>query len=155
MTSAIRWEPIEDLKAIRDVVERLLIRPLTDLPLATIRDLQIVGARHPLDVYETEEGYVAEVEAPGFSADEIRVSVTGVTLTVEGKRTAEGRAYTRRERGAGALKRTLRVPSGVDLDGITARLEKGVLFLSMPKFQEPPQTVEPDEDIADQEDSDE
>ena len=142
MTSAIRWEPIEDLKAIRDMVERTLIRPLVNLPLVTIMDVQILGARHPLDVYETEDGYVAEVEAPGFMADEIVVSVTGLKLTVEGKRAVEGRAYTHHESGMGRLKRTFRVPLGVAVDGITATLDHGVLVLTMPKIQDLPQAVD-------------
>ena len=108
-------------------------------------DVQILGARHPLDVYETEDGYVAEVEAPGFMADEIGVSVTGVKLTVEGKRAVEGRAFMHHERGPGKIKRTFRVPPGVNVDGITASLEEGVLVLSMPKFKELPKTVDGDE----------
>lgn len=145
MTSAIKWEPIEDLKAIRDMVERTLIRPLVDLPLATIRGVQILGVQHPLDVYETEGGFVAEVEAPGLRAEDVSVSVTGRRMTIEGKRSVAGRAYVHRERGAGDLWRTLKVPRGVDVNAITAKLENGVLVLTMPKIQDLPRAVDESE----------
>jgi len=132
MTSAIRWEPIEDLKAIRDLVDRTFIRPLSSLSLPGLASFHTL-----LDLYETEEAYVAEVTVPGLEADDLDISVSGRKLTVRGERkSAEATpSYLHRERPGGKLSRAMRVPKDVDVDQIAAKLKGGVLTVTMPKGQ--------------------
>jgi HSP20 family protein len=130
MTSSIKWEPIEDLKAIRDLVDRTVIRPLTSISLPGLGSF---GAL--LDMYETEGAYVAEVTVPGLEAEDLDISVSGSKVTVKGERKAPAGAptYLHRERPAGRLRRALRVPKDVAVDQITAKLGNGVLTVTMPK----------------------
>jgi HSP20 family protein len=132
MTSAIRWEPIEDLKAIRDLVDRTIIRPLSSISLPGLASFHTL-----LDLYETEGAYVAEVTVPGLEADDLDISVSGAKLTIRGERKAAASApsYLHRERPGGKLSRAMRVPKDVDASQITAKLKDGVLTVTMPKGQ--------------------
>jgi HSP20 family protein len=132
MTSSIKWEPIEDLKAIRDLVDRTVIRPLASISLPGLGSFCTL-----LDMYETEGAYVAEVTVPGLEAEDLDISVSGSKLTVKGERKApeETPTYLHRERPTGRLSRALRVPEDVDVSQIAAKLATGVLTVTMPKGQ--------------------
>jgi HSP20 family protein len=133
MTSAIKWEPIEDLKAIRDVVERTLIRPWIELPLATIKHMQVLGVRNPVDIYEMPDAFVAEMETPGLRPEDVHISVVDRKLTVRIEPPAASRSYVHRERAVRPFSRSLTVPPKVDVSGISARLQNGILVLTLPK----------------------
>jgi HSP20 family protein len=130
MTSSIKWEPIEDLKAIRDLVDQALIRPLKSISLPGL------GSFHTLvNLYETGEAYVVEATVPGLEADDLDISVSGHKLTIQGERkSAEATSKCLyRERPRGRLARTLRIPRDVDPKQISAKLSSGVLCVTMPK----------------------
>jgi len=155
MTSSIKWEPIEDLKAVGDLLNRVLIRPWVNVSIPGLRSMQVLGVRQPVDMYETDEAFVAELDVPGTDAEGLNVVVSGATVTVSGERCLPGDceegegpaderpadvrppAYVRRERPHGRFSRRLTVPAGVEVDRITARLRNGVLVLSMPKKAKP------------------
>ena len=134
MTSSIKWEPIEDLKAIRDLVDRTLIRPLSSIPLPGL------GSYFTLvDLYETPEAYVLEATVPGVQAGDLDITVTGRKLTIRGERKAPEAAptYLHRERPPGKLSRTMRIPKDVDTSQISAKLAGGVLAVTLQKKKTP------------------
>lgn len=151
MTSSIKWEPIEDIKAINDTLRSFCARSWGRVPLP-----KWLGIRPPMDVAETDEAFVAKIDLPGVQATDVEVSVSTSRVTIKGKRslpaaeaakgkeTAEGEEATQdlkrmlRERPSGAFSRTLTLPDEVDAEQISARLEQGVLTLTMPKTAEAP-----------------
>jgi len=144
MTSSIKWEPVEDLKAIGNLVSRVLIRPWVNVSIPGLRSMQLLGVRQPVDLYETDEAFVAELDVPGMVAEDLNVVVSGAKVTVTGERCLPGDceetekpAYVRRERPRGSFSRKLTIPAGVEVDQIKARLQNGVLVLSMPKKAKP------------------
>lgn len=105
------------------------------------------GATHPVDLYETDDALVFEMAVPGFSHDDLDISVEGRQLTVrtvsaqdqdEDAEAAsdEGRRYWLRNIARGEIGRTLRMPSNVDVDAIEARVAEGMLVVRMPKLDE-------------------
>jgi HSP20 family protein len=140
MTSSIKWEPIEDLKAINDTVRSLCARSWGRVPLP-----KWLGIRPPMDVAETGEAFVAKLDLPGVQAADLEVSVSGSHVTIKGKRPPAAMEATEggeeaqvqksvlRERPTGAFSRTLTVPDQADAEQISARLQQGVLTLTMPK----------------------
>ena len=132
MTSSIKWEPIEDLKAIRAMIGRTFSRPRVAVPMR-----ELIGARASVDLYETAEGYVAEIDVPGMEVGDLDISVSRSRLTVTGERRSpeESASYLHRERSVAKLKRTLRVPGDADVDQITAKLNSGVLTVTMPRCE--------------------
>jgi HSP20 family protein len=91
-----------------------------------------------LNIWDDGQKLYAEAELPGFSMDDIEVSVMGSQLTVKGRREfrkEEGTTYHRRERYTGEFTRSLTLPTDVDPDKVEASLKDGVLTVVMPKAE--------------------
>ena len=93
-----------------------------------------------LNVWEDAEAFHVEAEVPGLSQDQLQVAVTHKTqLLIQGERKpqepAEGR-WHRRERGQGRFQRLVELPAPVGADKVEAKLENGLLFLTLPKAEE-------------------
>lgn len=90
-----------------------------------------------MNVWEDESNIYAEAELPGMTQDQLEIYVTeGNQFTLQGERSATEQAnmaWHRRERGAGKFSRTLTLPTNVDADKVEARLEQGVLHVTLPK----------------------
>lgn len=67
-----------------------------------------------------------ELEVPGFGSEDIDISVEGKILTVSGKK------------GVRTFKRSYRLSSKVNTDAITAKVENGLLTLTLPSSEEAP-----------------
>jgi HSP20 family protein len=91
----------------------------------------------PVDIYETDDALVLEVELPGVSKDAVSVELHEQTLTLRGKRTREpavtGGQYQWEEGRYGAFQRAFRLPTSVDQAKIQATYTNGVLALRLPK----------------------
>lgn len=99
------------------------------------------GVFPAVNLYETGDAYVLTAELPGVSPEQIRVSLEGATVTLEGQRAIEypereGASVHRRERPAGAFRRAFELPGVVDADKVEALHRNGVLILRLPKTPE-------------------
>lgn len=92
------------------------------------------------DLYENDEAYVLEMELPGFSRQDIELTVERNVLTVGGQRSAEeeaeGVTYHLRERGTSRFSRSFALPRSMDAEGVEARFDNGVLTVTLPKAVE-------------------
>jgi HSP20 family protein len=92
-----------------------------------------------LNVWEDDSNVYVEAELPGMTQDQLHIYVTqGDQLTIKGERTAgEPRQGTwhRQERGFGKFQRVVTLPVPVDADKVEAKLENGVLLLTLPKAE--------------------
>ncbi len=83
------------------------------------------------DIHEDKDNYFAQFEVPGVKKEDVKVELNNqlLTVTVEKKeKTADGeQSYT--------LTRSVSVPDGVRPDGIAAKLESGVLSVTLPKAE--------------------
>lgn len=90
-----------------------------------------------LNLHETENAFTIEAELPGFTEEDVELGVQGDVLTLKGSRTAEtqaeGSTYHRRERWSGSFERTLRLPTDIDAEKVSATLTNGVLTITLPK----------------------
>lgn len=91
-----------------------------------------------VNLWEDKDNLYAEAELPGLTHDDIEVYVQGDQLTIRGERKALGDKgrWHRQERGYGKFQRVLALPVAVDADKIEAKLDQGVLFLTLPKSPE-------------------
>jgi HSP20 family protein len=91
----------------------------------------------PIDIYETDDVLVFEVELPGVSTDAISVELHEHTLRLSGERTREpalkGGQYQREEGRYAPFQRAFRLPTIVDQGKVQARYNNGVLALRLPK----------------------
>lgn len=93
-----------------------------------------------IDVRENDKGYEIEAEMPGVKKDDIKVSIDHDRVTIEGEcRTAnerrEGESVVYSERSARKFLRSFMLPTEVDDAAAQARLEDGILHLTLPKKQ--------------------
>lgn len=101
------------------------------------------------DIKETDSGYELEMDLPGFTKDEIKVSLENGTLTVSAakgldqdeqeKKTGK---YIRRERYAGACERSFYVGEDVTETDIKGEFKHGILKLFVPKKEAKPAVEE-------------
>ena len=91
-----------------------------------------------VNVWETADAVVAELEVPGVKNDQIDISVVENELTLRIQRPempSEEITFHRRERPSGPLTRVLRLPVPVDADRVSAELREGVLTVTLPKAE--------------------
>jgi HSP20 family protein len=88
-----------------------------------------------VDIYETANSFVVEVELPGCEAKDITLSVCCSTLVVEAVARDEigpGVNYICLERSTGRFCRAVEIPPAADLDGVRARYRRGLLTVEFP-----------------------
>jgi HSP20 family protein len=126
-------EPLSELGAIQNEMNRLF-NTLFEGPPPADRGRPWTPA---MDLVETDDDFVLRADLPGLSEDDVKVELQGNTLTVAGERKSEhdgdGAGYHRLERGWGSFARSLTVPEGIDAESITARFDRGILELHIPK----------------------
>ena len=90
-----------------------------------------------VDVIQNPDNYTIEASMPGFSAEDIDVTVKDGVLSIvatnSSDETSENSRYLVRERRYGKYFRALRVPDGVDIDSATTGYKDGVLRIELPK----------------------
>lgn len=84
--------------------------------------------------YETEQGFSVEMGLPGFTPEDINLTVENGVLTVQGERKqpAGERRYYLREVGEGRFHRSFRLPSTVDAEQASASFKHGMLTIDFP-----------------------
>ena len=82
-----------------------------------------------VDVRESEDAYLLDVEVPAVAANDLSVSVAENLLTVTGKSQNSERdqseSYYRSERRRGSFSRSFRLPKDADAEGISAETKDG------------------------------
>lgn len=93
-----------------------------------------------VDILETENDLVLKAELPGFKPEDVDIRVENNTLTLKGERKFEVNEdkehYHRRERVFGTFMRSFILPSGVEVDKVSAEYSNGVLQVTLPKREE-------------------
>ena len=91
----------------------------------------------PIDVAETENGYLVQAELAGVAKDEIHVAIEGnqVTIAAEVKRRGgdDKARVLRNERYYGNVYRTFALPVELDEGSSEAKYENGLLTLNLVK----------------------
>jgi len=112
--------------ALRQDIDRLFAE-MAGLPTAAPR----------MDVTETEKAILVTAELPGLEEKDVEVTLTGNLLTLRGEKKIEreetGETRHVIERATGQFARALEVPVGLDPKAVMARMDKGVLTITLPK----------------------
>jgi HSP20 family protein len=117
-----RWDPIRDLLAIQQRLDRYAPGP--------------AGWRPAVDLHETADRYVIAAEVPGMDRGDLDIQVHDNRVTISGVRREDARTceqYHRVERGHGSFSRSFQLPAPIEAEAITADLRDGVLTVICPK----------------------
>ncbi|HZV82909.1 MAG TPA: Hsp20/alpha crystallin family protein [Geobacteraceae bacterium] len=93
-----------------------------------------------IDVYETADAYVIEMDLPGLSENDFAVSQLGSVIRVEGIKRLEKMDATMGficlERHFGRFSRSVEIPAQFDVNGARAAYERGGLRIVVPRVAE-------------------
>ena len=93
-----------------------------------------------VDIVEKEKEYMFLAELPGMDKKDIKLTIENNVLTMTGERKEEkmekGAEFSRRERFVGKFERSFALPEDVDLDKVKAKMNNGVLEISIAKRPE-------------------
>ena len=94
--------------------------------------------RAPASIWEAENAFHIEIDAPGVAKEDVELTFDKGTLQVSLERKApEGeRTNWHNERGYGKVSRSVSLPETVDPNTITAELTNGVLHVTIAKVPE-------------------
>jgi HSP20 family protein len=112
-----------------DTLERFFAPATSDTPTA----------RNPaLDVVESDRAYTVKLDMPGVTKEDVKVSIEGRQVNVQAQsekadERREGERVVYRERSVTAYARSFTLAAEVDQAEAQAKLENGVLTLTLPK----------------------
>jgi HSP20 family protein len=90
-----------------------------------------------VNIVETKDGYVLEAEMPGVSKDGLEVTLEGNEMTLVGHRQNEAVTGTPLFRECKLLdfRRVFELDPAIDTARIAAKMDQGVLSLTLPKSE--------------------
>ena len=108
-------------------------------PFGLLRELFGESAFVPAmktDIKETETAYIVEAELPGVKKENVELicekGVLTITVKTAEEVTEQKEQYVRRERITAGFGRSFEI-EGIDESGISAKIEEGVLLVTLPK----------------------
>ena len=90
-----------------------------------------------VNIFETKDGYVLEAEMPGVNKENLEITLEDNEITIVGRRaveTAPGQPLFRERRQAD-YRRVFELAPAIDAPKISARMDQGVLTLTLPKSE--------------------
>jgi len=127
-----KWEPFEGLLNLQDRINRLFEE--TWAPLTRRTEQAWTPA---VDIYEDDKEIVVKAELPDIEEKDVEVNIQDSVLTIKGERKKEREekkgTYHLIETSYGSFSRSFSLPNNVDTDKASAKYEKGVLKITLPK----------------------
>ncbi|MGE0081971.1 MAG: Hsp20/alpha crystallin family protein [Thiohalomonadaceae bacterium] len=98
-----------------------------------------LGKSPRVDVVDGATEIVVRAEVPGVAREDLDVSISEDTVTIRGhshrEEKIEAASYYRAEISRGEFARTIALPSAVDASKARAKLENGILEITLPKVE--------------------
>jgi HSP20 family protein len=140
--SLIRWDPFA---SVDDNFGRMLPGLFGRWPR---NGMDTAGApidwRPSADISETDKEYLIRAELPAVRKDDVKVTVDGGMITIQGERKQEKvektEKYHRVESYSGHFERSFTLPENINQDAIRCESRDGLLTVHVPKTPVSPQT---------------
>ncbi len=135
----IRWDPFREMSALQERMNRLMSDYRTRAPLGE-EEMAQGSWIPPVDIYETKDSIVLNIELPGVTKEDMNLEVKDNTLTIRGEKKLEKDvkedSFHRMERTYGSFMRAFTLPSTVQQDKVKAKFKDGILEIQIPKAEE-------------------
>jgi HSP20 family protein len=121
-----------------------MMRPY--FPLETrMQEMGMLPVRYaPLDLIDEGDHYSIHAELPGFTRENVEVSINNDGLSIRAKKEVEKedkkKNYLHRERAFSSFERSVSFPEEVDPSKAEGKMNNGVLELTVPKKEPKPET---------------
>jgi HSP20 family protein len=98
-----------------------------------------------VNVKESDSAFTVEVNAPGFSKDELKVEIKENVMHISAFKKQENEErneqYTRREFSSSSFNRSFSLPANILEENMKASYENGILFILIPKNGKTPKEI--------------
>lgn len=93
------------------------------------------------DIREKDDKYLLDIDLPGYSKEDIKISVENGYLTVsakkeESKEETEKGSYIKKERYSGECQRSFYIGDDIEAEDVKASFKNGILTLDIPKKED-------------------
>jgi HSP20 family protein len=138
----IRWNPTSELMNLHSEMDRLFNDVWQGSGLAPRSTTNAQATAFlPLDIERTDNAVLVHAPVPGFTPDEVSVTVDAGVLTIEAQHHQQAeqreRNWIRQERFSGRLHRQIALGEGVNPEQAQAAFQNGVLTVTLPLTQRP------------------
>ena len=129
-----RWDPFEE---IRKTQERLNLLFEDFMPMKKWGGGNVFTPA--IDIKEEENKLLVTTDLPGINKEDIEINLKEdmieISAKTEKEKETEEKGYIRKEREYTHFYRAVRLPSSVKEEGSTAKIENGVLTITLPKMK--------------------
>lgn len=133
MRFLVRQTPDNFIKSVNDEISSILNRRFEDMYPEDTDALSM-----PLELKDKKDEYVVRAELPGVKKEDLDIDLSNHYLTIKAKKFEEKEdsddSYKKTEFNYGEFTRSVYLPQDVDYDKIDAKLEHGVLHITVPKL---------------------
>lgn len=127
------WDPFDVILDLQSDLNRVLNRSLTRRGDWDKSPIPII------EVHEEQDQYLVHADLPGLKKEDLKISVEGNLLTIQGERKQEketkSKGYQYTERFYGIIARTIELPAEIQQDKVKASYKDGVLEVTLPKSE--------------------
>ncbi len=132
----VRWMPRRDLVSMQHEINKMF----NSFFGSEATDEVETNWTPRLDVVEDKDHYTVMIDIPGMRKDDVKITLRENVLNVRGERTEEvkrdGDTYHIIERRFGKFSRSLTLPTNVIATKIEAKMNDGVLVVTLPKAED-------------------
>jgi len=129
-----KYNPVSALDTLFDTFDREFFPTLSRFFETREEDFRVPMA----NIYERDNEYVITMEMPGVSKKNVDVSIDGDNLIITGEKVEklDSKGLLRREIRAEKFRRSFLLDGNIDRDKIKAKMEDGILRVTLPKKAE-------------------
>jgi HSP20 family protein len=141
-----RWDPFEEIRRTQEKLNQMFedFMPMEEWGGGKVYTPAI-------DIRDEEDKLVVTTDLPGINKEDVEINLKEDMLEISAKsgkeKETEEEGYLRRERAYTRFYRAVRLPTSVKDEGSTAKMENGVLTITLPKMklEEPAKRIEIEE----------
>jgi HSP20 family protein len=137
MANLVRWDPFSDFDRMGRTFSRMMRKAFW--PRLELGEGATLQWSPSADISETDKEYLIRAELPAVKKEDVKVTVDGGMITIEGERKqlkeAKDEKHHQIESFYGSFSRSFTLPDDVNVDAIRCEDKDGILTVHMPKTE--------------------
>ena len=132
-------KPDTFMNTLNEEINSILKRSFDSIFPEYILEKETKGLTLPVDIKEFDNEYKVRIELPGVKKENVEIDLNKSYMKISAKKEEEkeekNKKYHRTEFAYGNYCRTVYFPQEIDVNGSNAKLNDGVLCLTLPKIK--------------------